>query len=62
VRGNFRERGFFLGAEAAIGIGAAFKFPVEVMLEVAPRLQLFDDEGFFVGLSFAGAIHVRYYL
>jgi hypothetical protein len=62
VRGNFRERGFFLGAEAAVGIGAAFKFPIEVMLEVAPRLQLVDDEGFFLGLSFAGALHVRYYL
>lgn len=62
TRGTFRERGFFLGPEVAVGIGAAFKFPIEVMLEVAPRLQLFDDEGFFVGLSFSGAIHVRYYL
>ena len=62
VRGNFRERGFFLGAEAAVGIGAAFKFPIEVMVEVAPRLQIADDEGLFLGLSFSGAIHVRYYL
>ena len=62
VRGNFRERGFFLGAEAAVGIGAAFKFPIEVMAEVAPRLQLADDEGLFLGLSWSGAIHVRYYL
>ena len=62
VRGEFRDRGFFLGAEAAVGLAAAFHFPLEVTLELAPRLQLVDNDGLFVGLSVGGAVHVRYYL
>jgi hypothetical protein len=61
TRGMFREGGFFLGAEAALGIGTAFSFPLEVMVEAVPRLQFLDDEGLFVGFSFGGALHVRYY-
>lgn len=61
-RYGFRRSGAFsLGAEAAVGIGFQLKFPIDIMLEAVPRLQLIDEDGFWAAVDFAAAIHVRYY-
>jgi hypothetical protein len=60
-RNAFRSRGFFLGAEAALGIALQFKIPIDVTLEVVPQLHLVDSDGFFLGADVAAALHARYY-
>ncbi len=62
-RGTVRSSGvFFIGAEAVVGIGPRFKaVPLDVMVELVPRLHLADDLGAVVTLGLGANVHVRYY-
>lgn len=58
--GNFR--GFFLAAEAAVGLTVQFqRAPVDIAFELVPILAILSSGGVDVGVGIGGALHVRYY-
>lgn len=59
--GFVRSGAFAVGGEVVVGIGFQLKFPIDIMVEAVPRLQLFDEDGVWADPSFAAALHVRYY-
>ena len=51
-----------LGLEAPIGLGVQFQgAPVDLGVELVPRLGIVDASGFDLTFGLAAALHVRYY-
>lgn len=59
--GFVRSGAFAVGGEFVVGIGFQLKFPIDIMVEAVPRVQLFDEDGVWADFGFAAALHVRYY-
>lgn len=62
-RGDYCSNGvFYLGAEAAIGLAWRFaRVPIDLTVEVVPRLGLLDHYGAGPWFDIGGAFHARYY-
>lgn len=54
--------GFWLAAEASVGLGVQFqKAPIDLTLELIPRLGLINSAGVGIGFDVGGALNARYY-